>query len=357
MSKWRNEKNQIPKIIYLTFLNPEYSRSSVNFQKSNSIFQFELIQVRNSLRRSLWDLIAVSWKNRKLAHVYVVMSPCHILVIILRILTRKKIVLDAGWSMTEATLARNRNKIQKYKSFLIDFLSFHFANLVILESNAQIKFSAKIFKVRKDKLIRLFTGFNEKLIPQSKLKMTDSSNYFNEKNVRLKIIFRGSYNSESGIELIIEAAKKLVDVCSFIIVSRNFPKNMIISSNVTIIDRYLTWAELEAQYNTSILAIGQVSNHPRLQNTIPHKAFEAAYFGKAYLTCDTPSIREIFPSAEDVFYYDGGGVESLISTILEILIDSRLIEIRSKNIRICYEGFFSQEIIRNQMLSILQKNV
>lgn len=353
----KGENSQIPKIIYLTFLNPQYSRSAVNFQDSNSIYKFELIQIRNKIGRSLWDLITINWENRKQVHAYVVMSPCHILVIILRIVTRKKIILDAGWSMTEATLARNANKPQLLKSFLVDFLSFHFANLVLLESRAQIEYSSKLFRIRKIKLKRLLTGFNEKQVNVSKIVSENKSNPSGNVNSRLQIIFRGSYNSESGIEIIIEAAKKFVAICTFVIVCRNFPKNIVIPSNVIIMDKYLTWVELEAQYANSILALGQISNHPRLQNTIPHKAFEAAYFGKAYVTCDTSSMRELFPNNNDVFYYDGHGVKSFIDTISEILVDRKSIAAKSKNIRDCYYRSFSQEIIQKEMMSILREGV
>ena len=235
----KGENSQIPKIIYLTFLNPQYSRSAVNFQDSNSIYKFELIQIRNTIGRSLWDLMTISWENRKQVHAYVVMSPCHILVIILRIVTRKKIILDAGWSMTEATLARNANKPQLFKSFLVDFLSFHFANLVLLESRAQIEYSSKLFRIRKTKLKRLLTGFNEKQVSVTKIVSENISNPSGDVNSKLQIIFRGSYNSESGIEIIIEAAKKFVAICTFVIVCRNFPKNIVIPSNVIIMDKYL----------------------------------------------------------------------------------------------------------------------
>ena len=353
----KGKKSQIPKIIYLTFLNPQYSRSAVNFQNSNSINKFELIQVPNTIFRLLWNLVTINWENRKQINAYVIMSPCHILVIFLRILTRKKIILDAGWSMTEATLARNANKAQLFKSFIVDFLSFHFANLVLLESRAQIEYSSKMFCVRKSKLRRLLTGFNEKQLNTSKIIAENRSKSSSDLNSSLQIIFRGSYNSESGIELIIEAAKKFVAICTFVIVCRNFPKNIVIPSNVVIINKYLTWEELEALYANSILALGQISNHPRLQNTIPHKAFEAAFFGKAYVTCDTSSIRELFPNDNDVFYYDGRGLKSFIDIISEILNDRNSIAAKSKNIRDCYYRSFSQEIIQKEMMSILREGI
>ena len=87
-------------------------------------------------------------------------------VISARFFTREKIIFNATLSQYEANIISRREYglfyIRAIKWWLVDFLSFHLSSVILLESNAQIDFVSRFFFVPKKKLIRSFSGLNEK---------------------------------------------------------------------------------------------------------------------------------------------------------------------------------------------------
>jgi hypothetical protein len=70
-------------------------------------------------------------------------------------------------------------------------------------------------------------------------------------------------------------------------------------------------------YRKSDIALGQLSRHPRLNYTIPHKAFEAGFFAKPYITANTSGIRELYGPDSAIFINDVSG-GSLASEIVKL---------------------------------------
>src|SRR3989344_4019006 len=139
-------------------------------------------------------------------------------VISARFFTREKIIFNAALSQYEANIISRREYglfyIRAIKWWLVDFLSFHLSSVILLESNAQIDFVSRFFFVPKKKLIRSFSGLNEKEL-------------YMEPNVKKKekftILFRGRFLPESGILTAIEAAKKLENSgVRFLIIGHGF---------------------------------------------------------------------------------------------------------------------------------------
>ena len=127
------------KILFLSLYESGYSRSSVHIENMNpnhlflkiSLQEFKTKNGIRTIRRSI-ALSDAIW----------VMSPSHILVLPIRFLTRKSIILDAGWPLSDSTMSSNKlffKILKKIHSFLIDFISFHLASRVILESKAQLR--------------------------------------------------------------------------------------------------------------------------------------------------------------------------------------------------------------------------
>lgn len=78
------------------------------------------------------------------------MSPSHSLVIYSTLIFWRRIIFDAGWSLTESTLMRTigvKGFPRILKTYSLDFLAFHLAKDVILESQEQIDFISKYFLV------------------------------------------------------------------------------------------------------------------------------------------------------------------------------------------------------------------
>ena len=151
-------------ILFLTFVSTDYSRSSVYLNDEQNFSHSAKIQ----LTPSFYLFITELWHERKRLRennvILVVLSPCSILVPFLKTLTRRPIVLDAGWPLTDAELGKSKTLVNCYKyikAWVIDFLAFHLAKVTILESNAQRLHVSRIYLVSKSKLQVLFTGVNE----------------------------------------------------------------------------------------------------------------------------------------------------------------------------------------------------
>ena len=75
--------------------------------------------------------------------------------------------------------------------------------------------------------------------------------------------------------------------------------------------------ELKEIYSLADVALGQLSDHQRLKYTIPHKAFEAGYFSKCYLTTLTPGIKEIYQESS-IYVLNQPTAVSIATTLLRI---------------------------------------
>jgi hypothetical protein len=99
-------------------------------------------------------------------------------------------------------------------------------------------------------------------------------------------------------------------------------------------------------YERANIALGQISLHPRLKYTIPHKAFEAGYFAKCYVTPRSKGILELF-SRESVFTMHDTSVDCLVETIREL----KDVQLRRK-----YENRINEEYLQVSSQRILNEN-
>jgi glycosyltransferase involved in cell wall biosynthesis len=276
------------------------------------------------------------------------MSPCHVVTPFLKIISRKKVILDAGWSLTDGQLSRSR-AVKDFpkiiRTYIIDIVAFHCADLIVVESQNQAIRTSKLFGVSKNKIQVIFTGLDEQPF-KANLETSEKIIHLDQQlfmmNADLTVLFRGKINNESGIEFILEAAKILENQVAFILVCgkndrvKYLPQNTLLLSDVTN-------DEMKAIYERSDIALGQLSTNPRLSYTIPHKAFEAGFFAMPYVTTDSVGIRELYSSNSAVLLSDNSGL-NLASEILKLK-DSGLRSELSKNIYTAYISKASQEML------------
>jgi len=222
------------------------------------------------------------------------MSPSHYFVPLLRFWTRSPIILDAGWPLSDATVRPNLlGKLKQARNLLVDLLAFHSASTVLLESEVQLKRCIKRFKLKKDKLSAIYTGFNEGLFDDLEGVCPPELKDWN--GIGNFVLFRGKYNIESGLERINRIFTKGFNG-SAVICTDKISFDYIKSPHLKIISRTLSLAEMKFVYEKSKFTISQLSNHGRLRYTIPHKIFESIYFNSPVASFGTEAIREIFES-------------------------------------------------------------
>lgn len=286
------------------------------------------------------------------------MSPSHVLTVFARLITRKFIILDAGWPLTDGVLSRGLHKKKFFhfiRVYLIDFISFHCSNLILIESKLQKSRIRKYFFVSVKKLRVSLTGLNETAFAAN----VQFSEHFNLLESRIqqdpkliRVLFRGKVNNESGIENILQAAEVLNLEAQFIIITnqdaklKNVPSNCLVSSN-------LSFNEIKQIYKLSDITLGQISDNARLKYTIPHKAFESGYFKKCYVTPKHEGILEVYDS-QSVFFMRNSSSESLVSAI-RVLKDVNIRNLYELRINQSYLSSFSQAKLNSKFDTLIEE--
>ena len=207
--------------------------------------------------------------------------------------------------------------------------------------------------VKRKKIYVLMTGFDEINFnepSQKPLELEVSSGTERYSTV----LFRGSYTSEAGLELLSEVSKKLENRnIQFIVATNQIPKQIVFGKNTILISRRLSNREMKYLYETATVCVGQITNRSRLKNTIPHKAFEAAFFKKPYISSDTQGIREFLPENNQCYYLDEASVTGLEKAIIEITSSAKLQSTLSINIANRYKAVASQAYLSEKFFEII----
>jgi len=338
-------------LIFVSYVESDYSRSSVYLNNDNSkVFQYKYIKTSTKINQICKSFIDIRKKYKKSNAIIIIMSPSHLLTIFARILTGMPIVLDAGWTLYESTISRKTNfgNIKILKNYLIDFISTHSANLIFAESITQRSYMAKLLLLKQDKIEVLFTGFNENLLKDS------PSDSIKEILIRNKIklpyvFFRGTYNEEAGLEEIANATKYCADLpINFVFLTSNIPDQISLSNKSIVISERVSLFDIAALYQNSLICIGQISKSKRLKRTIPHKAFEAGYFGKPYIAMKSPSLCSLYSCAESILTLSSNDNDELGIAITQLYESHEIRQQLEKNIKQDYLKFASQKVLQNK---------
>ena len=343
-------------IIFLSFYDKNYSRSAVLLNSNSAMFERIYYKLSHSSISMLLQLRRILNLHRGKIAAVVVMSPSHKIIPIIRIFCRYPLILDAGWPLIDGSKSRRGTEfrwkvtsiISYTKILVIDFLSFALSDLVLVETNEQRKRVSQKFLFKHSKVKVSFTGFNE--VGQGLILKSPAGQATEEENEikkRTRILFRGKINQESGFSNIVKAFKMLDDNFEIVYVVNRIPKNHQNHPNESFITSYVD-RDLTTIYADADICIGQVSSHQRLEVTIPHKAFEAAFFSKVYISAKNSAIKE-FASDSEVFFLDVPNPESLSNAIIEIAADRELSKRLAINFNRKYHQVASQKLLGNQL--------
>ena len=304
----------------------------------------------------------VSLKRRKnqisqlLAQGYVpvVTSPSHILVISFFLTFWRRPVLDAGWLLSDGVIASRREfgflGLKAVKFFAVDLLVLHLASKVFLESEAQVRRVSRHFLISSKKLCVLYTGVDESRFTNLN---TEQKTLGVSTSTSKTVLFRGGAQAEAGHKVLEGCISSgLLKGNTQITISTRGYSTVTNSSQVRLIDRYLSDFELAQLFSNSDLVLGQLSDHKRLRYTIPHKFFEAAFFGKPYLSSDKGVVGG-FEKLKIVYSFQGGSPEDLASSINQIIDDfDSALKVGNK-LRKWYEENASQSVLSDKFISFL----
>jgi glycosyltransferase involved in cell wall biosynthesis len=340
------------KLLFLSYESSHYSRTGV-FLSGLSGDDLRYIKIPKGLLKSISSLRMISSDKKLGQHKIVVMSPSHLLVILTRIVLRRKIVFDAGWSLSESTktqLTGVGSIFQLSKSYIVDFLSFHLADQVILESPEQIKYVSRNFGLQKRKLNSIYTGFNEILVSSIRIRKKNS------RNNEFQVLFRGKLNREAGFDTLAKVTRILEDKPIKFHIQTNAPiEHFGFSKSTTTSSRHISALEISRLYATADLCLGQFSKKPRLNRTIPHKAFESFYYGKCYLSLKTPPMVNLMCNHEIAILVEISDAEKIAETIEYLSRNRKEVDKIGVNASNFYKSRLSQEVLSSQFLRVCTK--
>jgi glycosyltransferase involved in cell wall biosynthesis len=340
------------KVIFLTISEPGYSRSWTYFNGARKLGEnVEFIKIESNHLVKQFFMLREKFSKED---AFVVMSPSQYLVPFVRIFLGRTIILDAGWSLFEATvIARNRYGffgLGALKTYLIDFISSQIATKVVLESKNQAEYYSRIFKINRKKIEVLYTGVDENSFRNLNCQISLPDAY----NSKI-VLFRGKYNKEAGIEVIAAATNLLIsEDVTFWIFCPGLPAQIEFSKNTYICRNYvINQSEIINIYKHAQITLGQMSNHSRLSRTIPHKAFESAYLSKPYITAGNSGIREVFAESREIICTQANDPQDLALKIKYLIDNPREANSIGENMNLKYRNFFSQDILAKQFLRIV----
>ncbi|HEY4475068.1 MAG TPA: glycosyltransferase [Candidatus Paceibacterota bacterium] len=310
------------KICYFTLTKDVPTRDAVylNGFRQNGV---EIVECKDN--SPSWRKFLVLYKKHHLLKndydILFIGYTAHILVPFTRLVSRKKIVFNALGSLYEGKIISRGQKglfgLKSVYCWLIDFLAFHSASLSLVETNEQKKYLTKKFFLPDKKITRAWTGVEETI-------------FFHNSTIKklgiFTVSFRGVFMPESGIEYAIEAANILKNKnINFRIIGHGIEadkvKNLIEKyqlANIEWITEKLVAVELAEKIQECHLSLGQLSNHERLQRTIPFKAFESIAMKIPYLTARNPGILELLKENETCFCANPADPEDLAKKIIEL---------------------------------------
>ena len=344
-------------IYFLTIGDKGYSRSWNYFAglRKNGV-KVEFLKLDNT---KLLKKFMTIRKQTKRTDVFIVMSPSHYLTPFTRIFLGKNTYLDAGWSLFEGSILARRQigflGINLIKTYLIDLSASIFAKRIFLESKAQVNFYCKLLLVRKSKCSVIYTGVDEDQFEANNDFPTPSDVYGNGAIV----MFRGKYTSEAGLEVLAEACKLLKDEkITFWILSPGIPENLEFSRNTFVFDKYIDSKQSFTKiYSSANLTLGQLSNHPRLDRTIPHKAYESALLSKPYLTSRTNGILEVFSENKEIICFQPADPIDLANKINLFFSDTISFKKVGDGMHDKYNLELSQSILASRLFGLIEKSL
>jgi glycosyltransferase involved in cell wall biosynthesis len=335
-------------IIFLTLMEEHYSRTWTYYceLKSRGI-DCEYIKIDS---HEIWkDLRSLNGKYSDRDIKIVIGSASQLLVVPARLILKKKVYLDAGWSLFESTLANRKRSgflgKNLLKNYFIDLLASQISRKIFLESDKQTEWYRKRFLVPRRKCVTIYTGLDES---DFKPKLENPRIQARE----FVVIFRGKNNSEAGLEVLAEATKILSNQnIKFIILSNEETLNLYFSEKTIVVTDYFPSKSQIATYlSSSDLSLGQLSNHKRLTRTIPHKAFESAYLGIPYLTARNSGVLEVFKENKEIFCFEPGSPLDLAQKIEFLATNPLILRESAKHLKAKYQAELNQGLLAEKLI-------
>lgn len=344
------------KICYFGLDRPRWARDLV-YLKGLKDQGAEVIECFDSSPgwRKYWRLLK---KHRQLKNNYdllLVGYLSNLMAPLAKLVSQKKVVYNALCSKYESIILdrQEHRPVSLYALYvwLIDFIAFKCADLILVESEAQKKFLVKMFWTEPKKFRVVFTGADDEIFhPDPQVK----------KFQEFTVVFRGWFLPATGVEYVIEAAKILEPAgVKFILIGRGAftpkVKEKIVElgvTNIELITEFLSDHDLRSKMLATQVCLGQFAEHVRLERTIQNKTFESLALRLPYVTRDSASNREILQDGVNCLFVRPADPADLAAKIMILKNDPALGECLAENGYQTYLTKLSPRVLGEQLYRI-----
>ncbi|MDD4319284.1 MAG: glycosyltransferase [Candidatus Peribacteraceae bacterium] len=270
--------------------------------------------------------LRAQWKTMKSdCDTVLVTFPGHYLVPLAWLLTRrprKTLLFDAFVSLYDSNVSDRRLfspwHPRAWMAFLMDIVSCHLADRVLVDTQAQKEFFCRRFRLSPERVEVVYLRAREDLFkPPAQQRSAHAA---------FDVFFYGSYIPLQGIETILRAAaivQKNNGHIRFMLVGGGQTQAEMRALSQALQLQNVTFRppvgieELPSLIRDADLCLGIFGTSDKALRVIPHKVYDAVACGVPVVTADTPAIRERFASHPLVSLCPPGDPAALANAILE----------------------------------------
>lgn len=316
------------KICYVSsYYYPNYIRQRVILEglEENNIQVLNCIETGKNPLRYL-KLFFRFLKLEKKADLIIVGFRGHEILPFIRLLTKKPIIFDAFISIYE-TLCFDMKKI-KYNSVTGSFIYWcekkilSLPQLILLDTNEQIKYFVKTFHIDSKKFHRVFVGVDNSFYPRKKM---------NSK--KFIVLWYGNYIPLQGAEVIVKAANYLKDEKNihFKLIGngQTFDKTKKIAENYKL--KNIEFANRVGYFdlpqeiaNCDVFLGGHFGRSHKSKSVISGKTFQALAMKVPLIIGENPANKELFSNKKNCLMVKHGDCKKLGEAIILLKTGSKL---------------------------------
>ncbi len=309
------------RILYFGSYKPSYPRNKVILDglRKNGV---EVIECRVPSGKLLPVYIRLLFRYLALRpkfDVMIVGFPGQEIMFLARLLTRKPIIFDVFTShymgyILDRKYFSERSWRSAYYRFL-DRWSCKLADMVILDTDAHIKFFVREFRLQAEKFVRIWLGANTELHQPTPKNATRA----------YTALFWGSFIPLQGVEYIIRAAKILEnEPIKFYLVGhgQTYMHDKKLAEelnlrNVHFLGR-LPDEVLVDWIRKADVCLGTFSDSVKADITIQNKIFESLASKKPIITEETSSLKELLHDGQGVLFCEKADPSDLAKKIIKL---------------------------------------
>ncbi|PLX27394.1 hypothetical protein C0583_03720 [Candidatus Parcubacteria bacterium] len=307
-------------ICFFGTYSPVYNRNVVLLKglRKNGVKVIECRTDKTGIGRYV-DLFKKHLKIRKDYDLMVVAFGGWYVLPLARILTRKKIIFDAFFSIYDSkvfdkqTVQKGRLKAGFY--YLVDWLDCRLADIILLDTNQHLNFYIKTFNVNKNKLLKVLVGADEDVFYPAE----------NKDNRKFEVVFYGTLIPLQGVEYIVEAAKLLeneedINIKLIGYKDRPYANNIkkriedLKLSNLKLLGR-LSENDVAKEIRNADLCLGIFGDNEKANRVIPNKIYHSIASKVPVVSGKTEAIRELFTDNKNILLCNRADSEDLTEKI------------------------------------------